>query len=1137
MNGIDDAARGRIVGQPNERLVVVAGAGSGKTKNLVARVAALIRADVDPGRIAVITFTEKAARELLHRLRIDEQVTGIDRAYVGTIHGYCRRILRQFPIEAGLPPMFSVNDEITSSARAAQSQSDLVHALLDQAGHNDDLREALSIMAEFGKLRELPGLVAAIDAAWDQFESAALEIATDAVFRRQLADTFSQVIEILNSPICAGVASAAGTDLLAGVFRDQVAPLMAKLPHMSLHEVAHLSQKTVSMAGGGSNRMWLDATGRTPKEIRDLTKASFDQAGRLGCDFILRRVLHTLSPLVVTAAHDRLADGHVTFDDLLVLTRRLVHEHPTVLHELQQDLSHVFVDEFQDTDPVQFEIINAICDPTFSNAPVLFAVGDPKQAIYAFRAADVELFNRLADDAENTDSLVKLRANYRTRRDVTGWINATISARFAAAGAEFQSPYDDLVATRDPQHDDLGPATMLLGLDEDFQQVRPPTATVAAMQESADIVGVIRDAVGNWSVGPEDSHSEDPTLRPARRSDIAILVRTRAGLPILEHALNQAGIAYRIEGGSLVYESREVYEILRVLRAVDDPSNAAKVVAALRTTVLGVSDLDLFHFRHSQPGGRLRGWALPWNQTFDDGGHAGARRVFNALHDLRTLNEGKHTNSPAQMLAALYDSRLGAVVARFEGDTAQAGTWRRVRFVIDEARQWSDSTGGTLREYLEWVDARIASTDRSEIATDEGEDSVRILTVHAAKGLQFPIVILAGLGRGDNNDTSLVKAKVGPAGRPEVRMGKLKTLHVVADDEKFRDQAEEARLLYVAMTRAQDHLVVSMYQAARNSGSVASRVVPFLSRDGAVVRAAEEIGDTRPALADLSWLADDQGSNDPLPSPPRPDPAERTIWTPSALAQRLSAHGGSAAVDQTATGFGSDLNSEDTKSADIDFLDEGELLRPLPAPLARADIDPGKQKDPPNSLQQERSSGRYGTTVGIAVHHVLQLVNLDRPDHDLEPFVAAACDAADVPTQFRSDVDRLARSIISADLFQQLCRSHSRQREMYVGTTLDTPAGPITLWGYVDAVFIDEQGQLVIIDFKTDTAMASDDELLDRYRHQLAGYAVALHQATGLTVRDANLLIGTRTGQPARAVVAPMALLGAAIEEIRIGLA
>ena len=1130
MSAIDDSARERIIGQPNERLVVVAGAGSGKTKNLVARVAALIRGGVDPSRIAVITFTEKAARELLHRLRIDEQVTGIDRAYVGTIHGFCRRILRQFPIEAGLPPMFSVNDEITSSARAAQRQADLVHQLLDQAGSDDDLLEALAIMAEFGKLRELAGLVAAIDAAWDQFERAALETATEAAFRRELADAFAAVTHILNS--LNGSASTSA-DLLVGVFRDQVAPLLSKLPQMSLHELAHLTHKRVSMGGGGGKQMWLDTTGHTPKEARDLTKAAFDKAGRIGCDFTLRRVLRTLSPLVVAAAHDRLADGHVSFDDLLVLTRRLVDDHPTVRSELQHDLSHVFVDEFQDTDPVQFDIIKVICDPTVDDAPVLFAVGDPKQAIYAFRGADVELFNRLADDADRTDSLVKLRANYRTRRDVARWINATIHARFAAAGADFQSPYEDLVSTRDPQPADDGPAIMLLGLDEDFQQVRPPSATAAAMQESADIVGVIRDAVGNWSVGPE---GDNPNLRSAKRSDVAILVRTRAGLPILEHALNQAGVAYRIEGGSLVYESREVYEILRVLRAVDDPSNAAKVVAALRTTVLGVSDLDLFHYRHSQPGGRLRGWTLPWSQSFDDGGQAGARRVFNALYDLRTLNEGKHTNSPAQMLAALYDSRLGAVVAQFEGDSAQAGTWRRVRFVIDEARQWSDSTGGTLREYLEWVDARIASTDRSEIATDEGEDSVRILTVHAAKGLQFPIVILAGLGRGDNNDTSSVRAKVGANGRPEVRMGKLRTLHVVADDEKLREQAEEARLLYVAMTRAQDHLVVSMYQAARISGSVANRVAAFLSRDAAVVRAAAQIGETRPALADLSRFADDQGGNDPLPVPQRPDPAERTIWTPSALAQRLSTHGGSSAVDQTIGRSGSDIDSEDTKSADIDLLDEGEILRPAPKPVTFAEIDPGKQKDPANSLQQERSSGRYGTTVGIAVHQVLQLVDLDRPDHDLAPLVAAACDAADVPTQFRSDVDRLARSIIAADLFQQLCQSQSRRREMYVGTTLQTAAGMITLWGYVDAVFIDVHGELVIIDFKTDTAMAADGELLDRYRHQLAGYAIALQQATGIAVRDANLLIGTRTGQPARTVVAPMALLRTAVQEIRNGL-
>ena len=169
------------------------------------------------------------------------------------------------------------------------------------------------------------------------------------------------------------------------------------------------------------------------------------------------------------------------------------------------------------------------------------------------------------------------------------------------------------------------------------------------------------------------------------------------------------------------------------------------------------------------------------------------------------------------------------------------------------------------------------------------------------------------------------------------------------------------------------------------------------------------------------------------------------------------------------------------------------------------------------------------------MHQVLQLVDLDRPHADLDSFINAACDAADVVVEFRSDVGQLARSIIASELFQQMCRASSRQREMYVGTTIGSGVEAITLWGYVDAVFVNDLGQLVIIDFKTDTAIADDDELLARYRHQLAGYAIALHQSTALPVRDANLLIGNRSGAPARQVTVPMSDLQSSIEEIRLG--
>ena len=546
MSGIDSAAQQRITAQPHQRLVVVAGAGSGKTKNLVARVAALVRDEVDPSNIAVITFTEKAARELLHRLRIDEQVSGIDRAYVGTIHGFCRRILRQFPIEAGLPPMFSVNDEITSSAQAAKRQTDIVNHLLTTASDNDDLHEALTVMAEMNKFRDLRLLVAAIDASWDQFEHASLDVPTMAEAHARIVATFADINDIIASSWFNGAGS---NDALVGLIRAEVVPQLQRFQAMTLTELAKV-EPAKSLGNSGSPKEWMAHTGLAPKEVRANVKAAFNTVGLIACDVTLRRVVAVLAPLVITAAGERLSDGHVTFDDLLVLTRRLLAEHHHVLNEVRGDLSHLFVDEFQDTDPVQFDIIKALCDPAVAKAPILFAVGDPKQAIYAFRGADVALFNQLADVAQAEDSLVKLRANYRTRSDVAGWINATIAKRFADGGVVFQSPYEDLAATRTAPDNDPGAPITLLGLEADGEMITPPTATDSARQEAADIVSLLGDAIGTWLVGPEGDLPARPrslaTLRFwCAQGPVYRFLNRRLGMPVSRTASKAAASSMR----------------------------------------------------------------------------------------------------------------------------------------------------------------------------------------------------------------------------------------------------------------------------------------------------------------------------------------------------------------------------------------------------------------------------------------------------------------------------------------------------------------------------------------------------------------------------------------------------------------
>lgn len=1114
MTSIDQAARDRIVGHHHRPLVVEAGAGSGKTTNLVGRVVRLLGdREVDPAGIAIITFTDKAARELVHRLRVEATIDGMDRAYIGTIHGFCQRILRQFPIEVGLPPAFSTADEITSSAAAAERRVDLVNELLDRMGDDPELHEAIDVLAENNKVRSLTDLVAVIDRDWKRFSQADLSAPDRAEVQRRVHAAFAPVRALMELP---EVRSNRVDDRLAALLTGPIAGWLDRLDRLDLLRISLQTKPPLGGPGAfnfGANTFWEPLTGAKATEIRGRIKESFAAAAAVATDAALRRILAVLAPLTVSAARRRLAQGELGYDDLLVLTHQLLTEHAGARAELRRSLTHLFVDEFQDTDPLQFRIIELLRaqgepgEPGEPAGPVLFAVGDPKQAIYAFRSADVELFTRLTERAAAEGELAKLVENHRTRPAVTDWINRVVGSRFTGAGASRQADYEDLVPSRPDEPSDPGPAVTLVGADAAGAPLSHRTALPASLAEVADIVDVIAEARGNWLVGSSDPSQAGRTpLRPAAYGDIAVLVRTRAGLGHLEHALRAAEIPYRIEGGSLVYECREVYELLRVLRAIDDPSSAIKLVTALRTTIFGLSDLELFEYRHGTTDERMRPWALPYRSEFDDGGRPGARAVHEVMVELASLVRIKHVLTPAQLLAKLYDEHVGVAIARFEGEQLQAETWRRVRFVIDEARAWSDATGGTLHEYLTWVDTRIEQTDRSEVAPDEREDSVRILTIHAAKGLQFPITVVSGLGRADGGSAGTVVRWVGT--RPEISFGALRTLEARDGEAVDLHHAEEARLLYVAMTRAQDHLVVALHSGAARAGCPALRLAPHLSTDGAVVRPARARSAAAAEPDDLDWLRV-ASAGDPLPVLGRPDPSARRIWTPSGLAKHLGDRSGPAAVADL------DVDLDDAWAEQLDDDPTDPRLVVVDSDEAR---DPGHRKDPPAGFERERSTGRYGTSIGIAVHEVLQRVDLDDPSDGLDRLVVASCDSADLRGRARDDVARLVRSIVGSAPFAELCRASSRRREMYVGTTIGEGDERIVLWGYVDAVFVDERGELVLLDFKTDAAFTSDDELRERYRDQMGAYVEALERSTGRRVARAALLVGRRDGAPAAVV-------------------
>jgi ATP-dependent helicase/nuclease subunit A len=1080
-----DAATQRI----DASFVVAAGAGAGKTETLIRRLECVLAAGGDPSRVAAITFTERAARDLVNKLRVKlpaHMTAAVEQVTVGTIHSFCLGILRRHPLEAGLPPVFSTQDELMAGTDSRDRALRIRHTMFERVtelddARSDEVRQALDVLVAENGVRHVDLLIALIDRQWDRFDEVAFE--PPPPWRDRCRVELQRIHEL-----------AGDGDVplkLRVLIKDLLPTIDACLNATTMGALLDLLPTSTS----------LRSTGGTPgKAARDEVKARIGAARSIIHDATVRQLLHLLVPVVLEEAHTRYQSGHLSFDDILTLTRRLLVQHSEVRRRIRGELDHLCVDEFQDTDVVQYDIVRLLTDPDQTTAdttrPVLFAVGDPKQSIYGFRDADVGLFATLRNLAHVEP--LQLTTNFRSRPRLLRWINATFGDWFAADQGSGQVPFAAL-----DHHVADEPATVtVIGAAMDAPAER------VARSQARDLARMIAAAHGSWLVRDGDR------TRPAGYADVAVLVRTRADLVHLEPALRRAGIPYVIEGGALLYDTREVRDLLRVLTAVNDTASAIKVVNALRTSVLAISDVELV--AHRNAGG-------PWSlySRDDPSGHPA---VLGALTMLRGWADARHRTPMPELLDQI--ARRTATHAASLLDGAPTTTWRRLRLVLDEARWWFEQTGGSLGEYLAWVAMRVDNDDRSNVTSDEtDEDAVHILTVHAAKGLEFPIVMVAGLGR-QRPTGELVRAGFGSdtsgARTISIKLGKLATEGFDSVDDRTTARLEAARLAYVACTRARDHLVVCMHHARRSSGCSAAEMAPYLSPTADVIDLPPPTSIDPPPMTDLSdrvdrpparaieWRVRSSWSATQLRH--ADDDAGVAIAATAAAVTRLTVE---AAADSDARAPFTVASLTDAGSIDVD-TDRNASHDTASHEEPSAVGDSVHSKPPRAFASLPDQVGRYGTRIGRAVHGVIQVLPFDDPLSPVANLVAQQCRAEDVPARFHPYVAQLVKSIVVSEVFSRMTaasRTTTVRREMYVGAEVNGEG----IYGIIDAVWM-EDGRFVVVDFKTDHVLEPPSVLADRYRAQLAAYTSALRAATDFEVAETLLCVARADGEPALTV-------------------
>ncbi len=513
----DQAARDDAVHRIDTSFVVSAGAGAGKTETLIRRLEQVLAHGGDPSRIVAITFTERAARDLVNKLRAklpSHMTAAVEQMTVGTIHSFCLGILRRHPLEAGLPPVFSTQDELLAGTDVRDRALRIRHRMFERVQALDDpaLREALDVLVAENGIGHIDALIGLVDQQWDRFDE--LDAAAPAPWQASLLQALARVRELAHDREVPLKLRVLIQDLLPGVDACLAAPTMAAA-------LAAVPSTTALRSTGGADG----------KPARDEVKACLAAVKGIVHDTAVRHLAHVLVPIVLEEAHARYQSGSLSFDDILVLTRRLLTQQPTLCRRIRAEIDHLCVDEFQDTDVVQYDIVQALTAPVGSSepsgptndgaepsgsstddvephTPILFAVGDPKQSIYGFREADVGLFAALHRLPHLTP--LQLTTNFRSRPAVLRWVNALFRDWFDADQGAGQVPFSAL-----DHHVPDAPATVTV-----IGGPMEAPAELAAQRQARDLARMIAAAHGSWTV----RHRDDE--RRATYGDIAVVGNT-----------------------------------------------------------------------------------------------------------------------------------------------------------------------------------------------------------------------------------------------------------------------------------------------------------------------------------------------------------------------------------------------------------------------------------------------------------------------------------------------------------------------------------------------------------------------------------------------------------------------------------
>ncbi len=784
-------------------LGVSAGAGSGKTTVLVERYLEAVRAHGSkPENILAVTFTDKAANVLKERLRrrcdeegLEDLRRSLDGAWIGTIHSFCARFLKENPLECGVDPLFSL--------MGAGEQEMLMEKALDALFEEESENEAfVKLLADAGEDPVRSGL--------------------KSFYEKQRA--YAGEKDLLRSVAPEPELAKAESDLLSAVQREMRSrETDLSGPEAKLAAACRAASEAFSGAAGWGRRARVLAalktldlrSPRTKERVRAIRGLSEVWAAlevqRLAVP-MKNEWKRLLGRFAERYEREKRVLGTHDYEDLLVLTHRALSgaspSQKALRVRTRRQFDLIFVDEYQDTSLLQAKIFEWI-----KRKDNLFVVGDVRQSIYRFRHAHPEVFL----EALKRSKPVSLAENRRTRPEILGFANRVF-------GDLFGPGYEALIAKRE----------FKLKKDHCLELIAVPrgTGTLDAHRviEARTIASRIRAMVdAGFQV------EEGGKARPARWKDFAVLLRRTTVSRLYEKELENSGIPYYANKGRGFYEKIEVSDLVNLLRVLENPSENIAMASVLRSPLAQLSDDALYWLSEKRSSSKTESdlcEILKRHRDVPEISEKDRSSIEVFLPLFQNWSALKDRLSLSELLHRIVDETAyeAKALTRPDGAQARANIWK----LIEMASALEDKSVRGISDFILYLKSVSESSETEAEAriVGEEEDVVRILTVHAAKGLEFPILILADLGGEEGKGAKSIfncSTAHGLGARlrdPEsLDLCEDATYEAVQSEEKQKEAEESDRLLYVAMTRAQEHLILSGVAAKETkSGESGSRL-------------------------------------------------------------------------------------------------------------------------------------------------------------------------------------------------------------------------------------------------------------------------------------------------------------------------